>query len=227
MLLVNFQAIMKEVFKYFRKNKWILLILFAFLSSKTIIQYFSFPPSASLTILRVLIFIIAIVLSLVIVKNVKYKFITAGLVILFSFGQGFLNLWEVSAERYVESEMPKYKEEINSLIERKDYSTIYYRGNEKVFILDRSSQLDTLLLSDNEIQFYSSFFNKSDFIQVEKNRELILFIMYRFIDNGYGLGLISDENFEKVKKQKRYRINGLEITGMTRISGDWCYISFT
>jgi len=218
---------MTEIIKYFRTNKWILLILFAFLSSKTVIQYFSFPPSGLLSILRVIIFIIAIVLSFVIVKNVKYKFITVGLVILFSFGQGFINLWEISAERYVESEMTKHKEAINSLVEREDYTTIHFRNNEKVYLLDRSSKLDTLLLSDDEIQFYTSFFMESDFFQIEKNEELTLFIMYRFIDNGYGLGLIRDENLEEIKKQKRYRINFLEITGMTRISGDWYYISFT
>ena len=211
---------MKTILRYFKTNKWALIILLVLLLSKTLIQYFSFPTSWILTILRVLIFIIAIMLSFVIVKKLKYQIITLILVLLFSYGQGYINLWKISTARYIKSVMNKYEKEINSFIEREDYSSIMYQGENKIYDKDREG---TLLASD----YYSSFFKNTDFIQVEKNEDLILFVMYRFIDNGYGLGLINEENFEKIKKQKRYKVNGLEITGMTRIFGDWYYISFT
>ena len=64
-------------------------------------------------------------------------------------------------------------------------------------------------------------------VEIFSNHDLILFGLSRFIDNGYGIALIFEDKLEKIRKEERYKINGLEITSIVKIKEDWYYISFT
>lgn len=64
-------------------------------------------------------------------------------------------------------------------------------------------------------------------IEIDKNNDLVLLSMSRFIDNGYGLAWIEDDKIDKIITERRYRVNGLEITSIVKIKENWYYISFT
>ncbi len=47
----------------------------------------------------------------------------------------------------------------------------------------------------------------------------VLFIMSRFLDNGYGVFFVTQEQWEKIEKEKRFRINGYDVTRFIKEPG--------
>jgi len=213
---------------YIQKNKWNLIFLAILLLTKSIIQLFDFPPSTWLVIARIGIFITAIILSLIIIQTWKYKLLTIGLIVIFSLGQGQLQLWKIPTRKYAFELFKEYDKPINIVLRNDSIRTIHYRHQDGLVItMGHKYKNDSISISNADRQLIIQFLTTTDVIEIEKNQFGTLFIMSRFIDNGYGLFYATQEQIELIKKTERFNINGYDVTGYSEIGDNWYYLSFT
>jgi len=191
-----------------------------------VIQCFDFPISYLLLSIRVGIFILAIIIALTIIPKWYLKLITVIAIILFSLMQGELKLWKIPAKRYVIEFEKEYDKTMSQINENDSLRSCIMRPEGLLFIKVDHNR-DTVLLSDPNLHYLVSVIKDSDVIQIEKTEHVTLFIMSRFIDNGYGICIITEENMKKIENEDRFRINGYDVTGFTHLKGNWYYLSFT
>jgi len=213
---------------YILENKGNLIFLAILMLTKSIIQLFDFPTSIWLLILRIVIFISIIILSLIIIRTWKYKFLTIGLIIILSLGQGELNLWKIPARKYVFKLLKEHDKPINLILKHDSILTIYYRPQDELVITSGSNcKKDSTSFSESDRQLFIQFFESTDVIEIEKNQFGTLFIMSRFLDNGYGLFYATQEQIQLIKQSEHFDIDGYDVTGYSKIRDNWYYLSFT
>ncbi len=213
---------------YVQKNKWNLIFLAILLLTKSIFQLFDFPTSNWLLIIRIGIFIAAIILSLIIIRTWKFKLLTIGLIIIFSLGQGLLKLWKIPAKKYVFELYKDHDKPINIVLRNDSIRTIDYRPVDGLIItFGQKYEVDSILFSDSDRQLITQLLKTTEIIEIEKNQFGTLFIMSRFLDNGYGLFFATQEQIEMINKTKRFNINGYDVTGFSKIWDNWYYLAFT
>ncbi|WP_127345043.1 hypothetical protein [Ancylomarina longa] len=169
----------------------------------------------------------AIILSLIIVRNWIPKLITIGLIVIFSILQGQLNLWKIPTRKYAIELYKDNDKAINLIIQQDSIRKIYNRPLDGLIVENFRYGVDSVLLNASERKIIESFIKTTDIIEIEKCEFGVLFIMRRFIDNGYGLFFVTKEQLEKIEKEERFRINGYDVTGFSKITNGWYYLSFT
>lgn len=133
-------------------------------------------------------------------------------------------LWRYSLGNYVSKEKSKYIEladDIDAINEDKlSYISCY------------ENQLSSIpKLNDEQIESIKdkicSSIGNLDCVEVvmQKSKGQYLFVMSRFIDNGYGL--LYCKNDIGTNGIFSERINGLQITSVSSIENNWYYVSFT
>lgn len=217
-----------EIPAYIQNNKKELTFLLIILLAKSVVQLFAFPGSFWLTGIRILLFLIAFVLSLIIIDQWKYKFLTLALIILFSVAQGQLKLWRIPAMVYIYELNQKYEKPIEYILSHDSIKEIHCDREEGLILAQGAHYtIDVSNLSDTDEALLTAFLKDTEVIEIEKDKYCTLFVLNRFIDNGSGLLYATPENINHIKNEKNYRINWLDITGCTKIWGNWYYISFT
>lgn len=161
------------------------------------------------------------------IRNWISKLITVGLVVLFSLLQGQLNLWKVPTRKYAIELYKDNDRAINLILQQDSIRRIYNRSLNGLIVENLDYGIDSVLLNDSERTLIESFIKTTDIIEIEKCEFGVLFIMRRFIDNGYGLFLVTQEQLEKIEKEEQFRINGYDVTGFSKITNCWYYLSFT
>jgi hypothetical protein len=212
---------------YISENKWNLILILALLLTKSGLQLYDFPSSYGFWFLRIGIFLTAVILSLIMIRNWISKLITIGLIIIISLLQGQLNLWKVPTRKYA---IELYKDNdiaINLILQQDSVRRIYKRPLDGLIVENLEYGIDSILLNDSERTLIESFIKNTDIIEIEKCEFGVLFIMRRFIDNGYGLFFVTQEQLERIEKKERFRINGYDVTGFSKIANGWYYLSFT
>lgn len=211
-----------------QRNKWNLIFLATLLLTKSIVQLFDFPTSNWLLLLRVGIFITTIILTIIIIRPWKFKLLTIGLLIIISLGQGQLKLWKIPANKYVLELYKKHDKPINFVLSHDSIRTIYYRHQDGLAIYSgQRNRIDSISFTDADRQLIIEFLKTTDVIEIEKNQFGTLFIMSRFIDNGYGLFYSTQEQIKLIEKSERFNINGYDVTGYSKICDNWYYLGFT
>lgn len=129
-------------------------------------------------------------------------------------------LWKYSLRKYVEKEKREYIKFANE-INKIDVSNLTYLSchNKKINTRPKLDEFQIENMSNSVCQY----FEKLDCIEVSLNKEKgsYLFIMSRFIDNGYGL------LYSKKESIVNKRMNGYQITSMVKAENNWYYVSFT
>lgn len=212
---------------YISDNKWKLILILLLLLTKSGLQLYDFPNSHGLWFLRIGIFLTAIILSLIIIRNWIPKLITIGLIVIFSILQGQLNLWKIQTRKYAIELYKDNDKAINLILQQDSIRRIYNRPLDGLIVENLQYGVDSVLLNDSERKIIKSFIKTTDIIEIEKCEFGVLFIMRRFIDNGYGLFFVTKEQLEKIEKVERFRINGYDVTGFSKIANGWYYLSFT
>ncbi|MDZ7604862.1 MAG: hypothetical protein U5K79_04585 [Cyclobacteriaceae bacterium] len=159
---------------------------------------------------------------ILLLKNArKTKVIYIAGYLLFTFLLGYLNLWKVSVARFIERNNNEMSAVINHLHE--DFNDCEFKilGNGKCRI---NNDCDTSRL---DIGLIHNLKSKIGGVEIDKNKELVLFTLSRFIDNGYGIAWINEENVEKIKIEPGTESMVLKITSLVNIKDNWYYISFT
>lgn len=199
------------------------LILIALLIYKLLLASQDFPVSFINGFQRTIIFVGSIIIILFL--KLKYRgYIVLGYILL-TYLLGYLDLWKVSTEKYLnknEKYFSKIAKELKSdsincsIGLRADTISFRCAAKENKPFNQKLFQESLLELSRN-----------TEVLEIEKDKHVLLFIFDRFIDNGYGIAYISPANFEEIRKMDNYRLNGFELTGLANIKGNWYYISFT
>jgi hypothetical protein len=140
------------------------------------------------------------------------------------FGLPQTGLWKYSLNRYVEKEKSEYINFVNEIdkISAKNLSYISCQ-NEQINSRPKLDSMEIVIVSKS----ICKFIDELDCVEVSLNtkKSKYLFVMSRFIDNGYGLLYCKDElNIDKIYDE---RINGLEITSILKVENKWYYVSFT
>ena len=211
---------MKELFT---KNKKIVLLIVALLITKSFIQLFEFPSDLKLSILRILLFIAAIVIALISIKNWKFKMMTVIFIFGFSILQGELNIWKIPAKKQVKMIETNHSKLFNQLKNQEATFTVLLSNANELNLLGSS---EAFINQENKALILK-LFNESEIFQIDKTKSEILFVYDRFIDNGYGLLYSENANFENDFWKNPFRINGLEITSISKVSNNWYRVSFT
>ena len=199
-----------------KKYKYLLALIFLLTISKSFVQLFEFPSSIKLSLIRIIIFLIVIIIALYYLKGSKLKLFSVISIIGISIIQGELNVWKIPAKKEVKMIEDNYSELFNYL---KTQPSDYSLGNKKV--------LNSPIINQENKILVSSLFNNSKILEIEKTNSEILFVYNRFIDNGYGLLYSPNSDFEEEFWNEPFKINGLDLTSISKISDNWYYVSFT
>ena len=211
-----------------KKNNLNIILLLILSLTKSVIQLNDFPSSGWLLVLRIMIFLTSIILSFIIIKTWKYKLLTIGLIIIISMGQGQLKLWKIPAKNYIVELIKDHDKPIKLILGQDSIRTIHYSFQCRLLVTKGLNYTkDSIIFSGLNKQLLIQFLKNSEIKEIEKNQFGTLFIMSRFIDNGYGLFHATPENIAKLLETKRFRINMYDVTGYTKIWENWYYLSFT
>lgn len=208
-----------------KSHKKQLLFILILILSKSLIQLFEFPNSLKFSLLRASLFLIALIIALIFIKNWKFKLITILFIVVFSIFQGELNIWKIPAKKYVNSIETEHKEAYNFLISQQTIQSV--SSNSKREILLNHKQSDTFHISEFHKKEIKKLILSTEIKEIEKNDLGVLFILSRFIDNGYGLFYVTNKDFINKFQSEIININGLQITGISKISDSWYRVSFT
>lgn len=206
------------------KNKKIVLLIVTLLITKSFIQLFEFPSDLKLSILRILLFIAAFVIALISIKNWKFKIITILFIFAFSILQGELNIWKIPAKKQVKMIETNHSKLFNQLKNREAIFTVLFLNSNELNLLGLS---EAFINNQENKELILKLFNESEIFQIDKTKSETLFVYDRFIDNGYGLLYSENANFENDFWKNPFRINGLEITSISKVSKNWYRVSFT
>lgn len=198
-----------------KKYKYIFALILALTLSKSFVQLFEFPNSIKLSLIRIFIFITVVIISLYYLKGWKLKLLTIISIIGISILQGELNIWKIPAKKEVKMIENNYSKLFDDLKNQPEDFTLMPKN------------LSASKVKQENKEPLSNLFKNSKILEIEKTNSEILFIYDRFIDNGYGLLYSPKSNFEENFWKEPFRINGLEITGISEISENWYYVSFT
>jgi hypothetical protein len=214
--------------EYLHHNKSTLILIIGILFVRSATYLFDFPTTFFLFLLRLMLILFAVFFALVGVETWKSKILTLFLVITTTIGVSSLNLWKVPAKVFIHKISKEHHEAIQDIIST---DTIISIGKRRSNELNDSAGLR---LAINHTFFEDSLLHRdiqnlltTGIIEVEKNSYGTLFIMDRFIDNGYGLFWSTNEQIEAFKKMERMEVNGYHVTNLSRIGGNWYYLSFT
>jgi hypothetical protein len=167
----------------------------------------------------------ACLIAMTSIKTVKNKLITIGLVILFSFGQGQLNLWKIPARKYITELEKSYPESLKIIFESDSIYSLSYHFSLKVNY--QIENIDSSLINTSEKFLLKQFFENTEIIEIEKNRFGTLLIMKRFLDNGSGLLYSTPMQMKEIKEEDRFEINGYDVIDYFRLAENWYFLSFT
>ena len=143
---------------------------------------------------------------------------TVGLVVVFSIFQGQLNLWKVPTRKYANELYKDNDRAINLILQQDSIRRMYIKPFNGLIAENLSYGIDSVLLNDSERKLIESFIKTTDIIEIEKCEFGVLFIMRRFIDNGYGLFFVTQEQQEMIENLERFRINGYDVIGFSKIT---------
>ena len=219
--------VIMKIRTYISENKWKLILILALLLTKSGLQLYDFPSSHGFWFLRIGIFLTAIILSLIMIRNWIPKLITVGLVVVFSLLQGQLNLWKVPTRKYANELYKDNDRAINLILQQDSIRRIYIKPFNGLIAENLNYGIDSVLLNDSERKLIESLIKTTDIIEIEKCEFGVLLIMRRFIDNGYGLFFVTQEQLEMIENEERFRINVYDVTGFSKITNGWYYLSFT
>ncbi len=146
------------------------------------------------------------------------------LIVIIMFGLPKTGLWKYSLKKYVAEEKSEYIKLVNQIDEFDNkYLTYVSCFNNQI---NSRPKLNSIEIESYKKQF-CDLINNLDCVEIslDKSSNKYLFVMSRFIDNGYGL-LYCKNNLE-VDQIFSKRINGLEITSVVKVEKGWYYVSFT
>lgn len=199
-----------------KKHRYLFGIVLILLLCKSFVQLFEFPSSIKLSLIRISIFLIVIIIALYYLKDWKLKFFTIISIIVFSILQGELNFWKIPARKEAKMIENNYSELFN-----------YLKNQQNNLSITPKKVLESSMTNQENKKLISQLFNNSDILHIEKTNSEILYVYDRFIDNGYGLLYSPKSNFEEEFWKEPFKINGLDITSISKISENWYYVSFT
>ncbi|SMC65190.1 hypothetical protein [Moheibacter sediminis] len=205
-----------NLFENIKKHKYLFGIILTLLLCKSFVQLFEFPNSIKLSLIRILLFITVIIIALYYLKDWKLRLIVVISIIGISVLQGELNVWKIPARKEVKMIEDNYSELFS-----------YLKNQPTDFSLVSKTILYPQTINQENKELISKLFNNSAILEIEKNNSEILFVYDRFIDNGYGLLYTPKPEFEEEFWKEPFRINGLDITSISKISENWYYVSFT
>jgi hypothetical protein len=177
-------------------------------------------------ILAELVIGLAMIVLLLLVKTKWWiKLIsTICLIAILMFGLPITGLWQHSLKKYVAEEKSEY---INlakqiDVFDNENLTYVSCFNNQ----INSQPKLNSIEIESNKKPF-CELINNLDCVEVslDKSNNKYLFVMSRFIDNGYGL-LYCKSNLE-IEQIFSKRINGLEITSVVKVEKGWYYVSFT
>lgn len=212
-----------------KKNKRI-LVLFGILLSAYLFLYaheFEIQTRTDFWVIltEFVISIVLVILILLIKAEWWVKFF--GFVALMAFLFILLpksGLWQYSLNKYVNkngSEYIKFANEISKIGDERLTYVSCFNGS-----VNSRPRLDSI---ENDLfkKSICNYIEDLDCVEVclDKSKGKFLFVMSRFIDNGYGL-LYCESNLE-IEQIVNERINGLEITGVVKAQDGWYCVSFT
>ncbi|HMS66896.1 MAG TPA: hypothetical protein PKD18_02110 [Saprospiraceae bacterium] len=139
-------------------------------------------------------------------------------------GLSLTGLWKYSLYRYVE------KEKVEYVKFAKEIDKISNKNLEYISCFDNEINSRPSLDSSEEESIKEpicNYFKMLDCVEVSLDRSegKYLFVMSRFIDNGYGLLYCKNEiDIDSIYNE---RINGLEVRSVVKVDKHWYYIGFT
>ncbi len=172
--------------------------------------------------------VVLIMMILLLILNVEWWLKLVSLisfVVFLVFALPRTGLWNYSVKNYVEKEKSQYINFVNEIdkIEKERLSYISCRNNQ-ITSRPKLNSIDIEGVSNSICEYIQ----RLDCVEVSLSRKAnkYLFVMSRaFIDNGYGLLYCKEElNIEEIFDE---RINGLEITSVSKVDEHWYYVSFT
>lgn len=150
--------------------------------------------------------------------------ICLGFIYVLFIGLSQTGIWKFSLKRYVRQEKENYLKLVNEIDKTNEQRLSYVScfSNEinlrpKLNYKENSEIFEAICKQIMEV----------DCLEVSLNKETgkYLFVMSRFIDNGYGLLYCKhDGTFEQILNE---RIDGLQITSIVKAENNWYYVSFT
>lgn len=174
---------------------------------------------------KVILFLIMSVLILLLQKIWWLKLISMiGFIGILIFGLPQTGLWNYSLKKYVAKEKSNYFNFVSEIdkIEEKKLSYISCADG-KINARPKLDSIKIALVYPTICQYITEL----DCVEVSMNkrRDKYLFVMERFIDNGYGLLYCKKElDLSDIFTE---RINGLEIRNIIKVEKNWYYVSFT
>ena len=212
---------------YITENKWKLILILLLLLTKSGLQVYNFPSSMWFAVLRFGIFITAIIISLIIIRKWIPKLITIGLIIGISIFQGQLDLWKFPARKYTTELYKEHHVAINLILHQDSIRRIYNHHLQGLIVENQEYEVDSILLNETERNIIQTFIKTTEIVEIEKSEYGVLFILSRFIDNGYGLFFVTEEQLKEINELDRFRINGYDVKGYSKITNGWYRLSFT
>jgi hypothetical protein len=203
-----------------RKNIIILTCSILLLISERVLEVFNFPTSWTNTLLQGLIFITSLILLGWLNMKLRNKLIMIVGIILLNYLTGFIPTFKFSTNIYITEKSDYFSKAISTLKPIENYRFVIYNQLRTENIEDCDTSLVDYAIIEELIQ-------NTAVIEIYNNKDATLFAFDRFIDNGYGLLNIRNENVKNLIENTRYKIVGLELRNLVELKNGWYYVSFT